>query len=91
MKYEDEKKRLCKQEITYRNCWKIINQLRNKLKEKTEIESDLKAKYQDIENSLDEANKKLYQISQDSQKNGISALDRVKGVAKSLIKKIKGK
>ena len=83
-------KQKCREELQYREMKGIIRSLKKQLNEKTDIEKKLKDKHKRIEEELKKADTKMRKISGEVKKGaGKQALDKVKGVARDLLNKLK--
>jgi hypothetical protein len=85
----DRYKKLCKEEINYRDTSRIIKTLKKELREKKQIETELTEKEKRIENLLIWADNELKKISGESKNGGgKESLKKVKNIVKRLLKEI---
>ena len=88
-KWRDWSKRQKKEQIDFRKTRSIIRNLRKKLQEKSRIESEHSAKEKEIKKVLWKADRDLSKIAGESKRGGgVKSLQKVKKVAKDLLKKL---
>ena len=90
-KWENYRKKICKEELDYRRVRRIMINLRKEIKAKDDAKEQLDEYYKNLNMSIKKYQKELRRIGKQSQRDGKTSLRKAKNIVKKLLKLFKEK